>query len=46
MGGPIATASGLVFVGAAMDSYLRAYDIETGDELWREGSRRAGRRRR
>jgi len=35
MGGPIATASGLVFVGAAMDDYLRAYDVETGEELWR-----------
>jgi quinoprotein glucose dehydrogenase len=35
MGGPISTASGLVFVGAAMDDYLRAYDVETGAELWR-----------
>jgi quinoprotein glucose dehydrogenase len=36
MGGPIVTASGLVFIGAAMDSYLRAYDVESGEELWRE----------
>jgi quinoprotein glucose dehydrogenase len=35
MGGPIVTAGGLVFVGAAMDAYLRAFDIETGVELWR-----------
>jgi quinoprotein glucose dehydrogenase len=35
MGGPIATAGDLVFVGAAMDSYLRAFDIETGKELWK-----------
>jgi quinoprotein glucose dehydrogenase len=35
MGGPIVTASGLVFVGAAMDDYFRAYDSETGEELWR-----------
>ena len=35
MGGPIATAGGLVFVGAAMDAYLRAFDIETGVELWK-----------
>jgi quinoprotein glucose dehydrogenase len=35
MGGPIATAGGLVFVGAAMDGYLRAFDIETGAELWK-----------
>jgi len=35
MGGPIVTASGLAFIGAAMDGYLRAYDVETGEELWR-----------
>jgi quinoprotein glucose dehydrogenase len=35
MGGPIATAGGLVFIGAAMDDYLRAFDIETGRELWK-----------
>jgi quinoprotein glucose dehydrogenase len=35
MGGPIATAGDLVFIGAAMDSYLRAFDIETGRELWK-----------
>jgi quinoprotein glucose dehydrogenase len=35
LGGPIATATGLVFVGAAMDHFIRAFDIETGRELWR-----------
>ena len=35
MGGPIATAGDLVFIGAAMDSYFRAFDIETGRELWK-----------
>ena len=35
MGGPIATDGELVFVAAAMDSYLRAFDIETGRELWK-----------
>ncbi|MGC1729878.1 MAG: pyrroloquinoline quinone-dependent dehydrogenase, partial [Steroidobacteraceae bacterium] len=35
MGGPIATAGDLVFVGAAVDSYLRAFDLETGRELWK-----------
>jgi quinoprotein glucose dehydrogenase len=35
MGGPIATASGLVFIGAAMDNYLRAFDADTGAELWK-----------
>jgi quinoprotein glucose dehydrogenase len=34
MGGPIATAGELVFVAAATDSYLRAFDSENGRELW------------
>ncbi|MHB8527974.1 MAG: pyrroloquinoline quinone-dependent dehydrogenase [Caulobacteraceae bacterium] len=34
-GGPIVTASGLVFIGAAIDDYLRAFDAATGKELWR-----------
>lgn len=35
LGGPIITAGGLVFTSAAMDLYLRAFDIETGKELWK-----------
>lgn len=35
LGGPIATAGGLVFTSAAMDNYLRAFDSETGKELWK-----------
>lgn len=35
LGGPISTASGLVFIGAAMDDYLRAFDARTGAELWK-----------
>jgi quinoprotein glucose dehydrogenase len=35
LGGPLLTASGLTFIGAAMDDYLRAFDIETGEELWK-----------
>lgn len=35
LGGPIATAGGLVFIGASMDSNLKAFDVETGAELWR-----------
>jgi quinoprotein glucose dehydrogenase len=35
IGGPIATGGGLVFIGAAMDDYLRAFDTDTGRELWR-----------
>jgi quinoprotein glucose dehydrogenase len=33
-GGPIATAGGLVFVGASDDRKLRAFDSRTGEELW------------
>ncbi len=36
MGGPIVTAGGLAFIGAALDDYIRAYDVETGEEVWRE----------
>jgi quinoprotein glucose dehydrogenase len=33
-GGPIVTAGGLVFVGATQDNRFRAFDIDTGEELW------------
>ncbi|HEY6344286.1 MAG TPA: PQQ-binding-like beta-propeller repeat protein [Bryobacteraceae bacterium] len=32
--GPILTAGGLVFVGAAQDNRLRAFDSKSGKELW------------
>jgi len=35
LGGPLLTASGLVFIASAMDDYLRAFDSETGAELWK-----------
>jgi len=35
LGGPLVTAGGLVFIGAVMDDYLRAFDIDSGEELWR-----------
>jgi quinoprotein glucose dehydrogenase len=35
LGGPLVTARGLVFIAAAFDDYLRAYDVETGEELWK-----------
>jgi quinoprotein glucose dehydrogenase len=35
LGGPIATAGGLIFIGATLDRSLRAFDVETGRELWR-----------
>jgi glucose dehydrogenase len=33
-GGSIATAGGLVFIGATHDAKFRAYDAKTGKELW------------
>ncbi|MEO1014359.1 MAG: pyrroloquinoline quinone-dependent dehydrogenase [Pseudomonadota bacterium] len=35
LGGPIITGGDLVFIGATMDDYLRAFDVSTGDELWK-----------
>lgn len=34
VGGPITTAGGLTFIGATMDSKLRAIETATGRELW------------
>ena len=34
-GGPIVTASGLVFIGATPDHFLRAFDLTSGAELWK-----------
>jgi quinoprotein glucose dehydrogenase len=34
IGGPIATASGLIFVGATIDSHFRAFDSKSGRLLW------------
>jgi quinoprotein glucose dehydrogenase len=34
LGGPILTASGLVFIGATFDDHLRALDTATGKVLW------------
>ena len=35
LGGPMATGGGIVFTAAAMDNYLRAFDSETGAEIWK-----------
>ncbi|HEX6631264.1 MAG TPA: pyrroloquinoline quinone-dependent dehydrogenase, partial [Gemmatimonadaceae bacterium] len=34
LGGAIVTGGGLVFVAATLDRQLRAFDVETGRELW------------
>jgi quinoprotein glucose dehydrogenase len=35
IGGPVVTASGLVFAGASMDARVRALDLGTGEVLWK-----------
>jgi quinoprotein glucose dehydrogenase len=35
LGGPIATASGLVFISGTWDPFIRAFDVETGKEIWK-----------
>ncbi len=35
LGGPIVTAGGLVFMAGTLDSALRAFDVATGQELWK-----------
>ena len=35
IGGPITTSQGLIFIGAAIDDYFRAFDINNGEELWK-----------
>ena len=34
-GGPVVTAGGILFIGASKDGYLRAFDKDTGEELWK-----------
>lgn len=35
LGGPMATAGGIVFTSATADNFLRAFESETGKELWK-----------
>jgi quinoprotein glucose dehydrogenase len=35
LGGPITTAGGLVFIAGTFDGFIRAFDVETGQELWK-----------
>ena len=36
LGGGITTAGNLVFIGATIDGYFRAFDARNGKELWRD----------
>ncbi len=35
IGGPLVTASGLIFIGAAVEHAFRAFDMKNGKELWK-----------
>jgi quinoprotein glucose dehydrogenase len=35
LGGPIVTAGGLVFIAGTLDPFIRAFDVDTGKELWK-----------
>jgi quinoprotein glucose dehydrogenase len=35
IGAPLVTKSGLIFIGASMDSRVRAIDVKSGKVLWR-----------
>ncbi|HET7537823.1 MAG TPA: PQQ-binding-like beta-propeller repeat protein [Candidatus Didemnitutus sp.] len=34
-GGPLVTAGGLLFIGASKDECFRAFDLKTGEEIWK-----------
>lgn len=35
LGGPILTAGGVAFLSGTLDYYVRAYDVATGKEIWK-----------
>ncbi len=35
LGGPIVTAGGVIFMAGTLDSAIRAFDVNTGEELWK-----------
>ncbi len=34
-GGPVVTAGGVIFIAASKDEYFRAFNKETGEEIWK-----------
>jgi quinoprotein glucose dehydrogenase len=36
LGGPMTTAGGVAFMSSTLDSYVRAYDVTTGRQLWQQ----------
>jgi quinoprotein glucose dehydrogenase len=41
-GGPLVTAGGLVFIGYTLDDKIRAFDLNTGETLWKASLPAAG----
>jgi Glucose dehydrogenase len=35
IGGPVVTQSGVTFIAATTDHYVRAFDTNSGEELWK-----------
>lgn len=35
LGGPLTTAGGVAFLSGTLDDYLRAYDVNNGNEIWK-----------
>lgn len=36
IGGPIITKGGVAFLSGTLDYYVRGYDLQTGEEIWRD----------
>ncbi|MEM5473358.1 membrane-bound PQQ-dependent dehydrogenase, glucose/quinate/shikimate family [Hoeflea sp. AS60] len=36
IGGPIITGGGVAFLSGTLDYYVRGYDLQTGEEIWRD----------
>jgi quinoprotein glucose dehydrogenase len=35
LGGPVITAGGIVFIASTLDAAIYAFDVQTGQQLWR-----------
>ena len=35
LGGPLITSTGLIFISATTDRYIRSFDLRNGKQLWR-----------
>lgn len=36
IGGPIVTKGGVAFLSGTLDYFVRAYDLQTGEEIWQD----------